>query len=64
MMQLHASWINMYPVCALALCLQGEKAMKDMLGQEDSSQWLTCYAMIYLQHSGLYQCIGTYYKKG
>ncbi|XP_037834509.1 uncharacterized protein LOC108243695 isoform X2 [Kryptolebias marmoratus] len=31
---------------SLALCLQGENAVKkvlDVLGQEDSSQWLTCY---------------------
>lgn len=36
---------------SLALCLQGENAVKrllDMLSQEDSSMWMTCHGTTYL----------------
>lgn len=36
---------------SLALCLQGENAVKrllDMLSQEDSLMWMTCYGTTYL----------------
>ncbi|XP_076608322.1 dynein axonemal assembly factor 8 [Chaetodon auriga] len=41
---------------SLALCLEGENAVKrllDVLGQEDSSLWTTCHGMAHLNH-GIY----------
>lgn len=56
---------------SLALCLQGENAVRrllDMLGQEDSSPWTDCYGMDHLYNGICGYCpvlhAGTYSSTG